>query len=283
MTINSYKTLAEAHTDGKTIFTPFRKLPAIATTAGVWFDLSLAPGTPKPNYYTGAELTATTLSGNNGIYHGQAVAPENKFLAELCVSTVAAALAPSTFWLCDYLLFYPLVDMDNTDVQELDNTVTLPRYATGDGVQAFLVATNPYIGGASYTINYTNSDGVAGRVSQTATCNTATTIATLVSGGSVGASRFAPFIPLQSGDKGIRSVQSVTFGAPNGGLAALVLCKPLANNYVREITAPNEKCYPINSAAPPVIQDGAYLNFLILPNGSFAGQIVTGHITTAWG
>lgn len=274
--------LVNSELNGSYQVSSFRKVPAIATTAGTWADLSMATGNPKPNYYVGAELTATVLNGNNGIYHGQGVSPSKKILKEILIQSPTAGAASATYMLLDYLLFYPLVDMDVTDPQEFDNTVTLPRYTNGQGVQAMLVATNPYIGGQSYTISYTNQDGVSGRTSVTSVSNTATNIATLVSGSSAVNDSQGPFIPLQSGDTGIRSVQSITFSGPNGGLAALVLVKPIATMYLIETTAPHERNYLIDMPSLPVIQDGAYLNFIILPSASIASGVITGLATFVW-
>jgi hypothetical protein len=43
--------------------------------------------------------------------------------------------------------------------QLFDNTITLPRYTDGVGVRAFVVATNPFVGGASFSVNYTDANG----------------------------------------------------------------------------------------------------------------------------
>ena len=120
-------------------------------------DFSMASGNPSPNFYSGTELTATTLDGNRGIYHG-ANTSLTKVLTDLQVITTSAGAVPITLQLCDYLLFYPQVDMDSTDVQPTDNTVTLPRYEDGKGVQMFVVAQYPYVGGVNFSVSYTNSD-----------------------------------------------------------------------------------------------------------------------------
>ena len=86
--------------------------------------------------------------------------------------------------MCDYLLFYPQVDMDSVDPQAMDNTVTLPRYESGDGVRMFVVAQYPYIGGVGFSITYTNQVGVTGRTTGNITMNTATTIASFIHGNS---------------------------------------------------------------------------------------------------
>lgn len=274
--------LVDSELNGAVQYSSFRKVPSIATTARTWADLSMATGNPKPNYYVGAELTATALNSNNGIYHGQAVSPQTKVLKEIMIQSPTAAAAPAAYMLLDYILFYPLIDMDVTDPQDLDNTTTLPRYSTGQGVQAMLVATNPYVGGATYTISYTNQAGVSGRTSIASVSNTTTNIATLISGSSAVANSVGPFIPLQAGDSGIRSVQSITFSSSNGGLAALVLVKPLANIYLRETTAPHERNYLFDIPSLPVIQDGAYLNFIVNPSASLAAGVITGAVTFVW-
>jgi hypothetical protein len=171
--------------------------------------------------------------------------------------------------------------MDSTDQQDMDNSVALPRYADGAGVQAFLVAQGTYVGGQTFSISYTNQAGVSGRTSQVVTSNTATAVGTLITSG-VTAGNFGPFIPLQSGDTGIRSVQSITFSSSNGGIASLVLCKPIAQTIVRELASPVEKEYSNDAAAYPRIVDGAYLNFIGLPNGSMSGVSIEGVAEFCW-
>lgn len=259
----------------------FRKVPALASTQGIWSDLSSSPGNPKPNYYVGAELTATALDGTYGMYHGGDVSPASKHLHKILIGSTSSGVAPAKFMLCDYLMFYPLVDMDSTDEQVLTNAITLPRYEDGLGVQAMLVATNPYIGGAYFHISYTNSDGTAGQVSNPMLSNTATYIGTLVQSGII-AGTTGPFIRLRQGDRGIRSVESITFYASNGGLAALVLVKPLAVISLQETTAFAEWDFLTMKGSLPKIYDGAYLNMLCCPNGSFAAAPIVGSMTVIW-
>lgn len=260
----------------------FRKVPAIASAAGIWGDLSMAPGNPRPNYYVGTELSATTLNGSYGLYHGGNVSPSTCHLHKILIGSVSAGLAPAQFILCDYLLFYPLVDMDSTDEQFLDNTVTLPRYTDGVGVQAFLVATNPFIGAAQFYINYTDTDNVS-KQSPLHTTNNSTFIgafqncANPTQAGGNGA-----FIKLEQGSRGIKRIDSVTFLSPNGGLGALVLVKPLATVNLNEITAFAEYDFLLMKPSLPRIYDGAYLNFICASGASYASAPVTGIITTVW-
>jgi len=276
---------------GQSWVSSFRKVPAIASTQGVWVDLSLAPGSPKPNYYVGGELVATQLFDREetspgiyngiGLWHGGPVYPKTKYLHTLLISATGAGVTPATFYVCDYLLFYPLIDMDATSDQVLTNTLTLPRYADGAGVRAFLVATNPFLGGAQFTMTYTNSAGVSGRQMPVVTSNSATFIGSLVHGGLTTRST-GPFLPLCGDDVGIRSVQSISFLSPNGGLAALVLCKPLAVSLTVETTACAEFDFLTMKPTLPRIYDGAYLNFLCCPNGTVAASPITGTMTAVW-
>jgi len=65
---------------------------------------------------------------------------------------------PLPLILCDYLLYYPSVDDSISDTQILDNTVTLPRYTDGKGVQVIAVTVAGRTGGQSFYFTYTNSE-----------------------------------------------------------------------------------------------------------------------------
>jgi hypothetical protein len=295
---NSVKQLIDdAYVIGKYCYSSFRKVSATATVAGFWADLSMTTGNPVPNYYVGAELTATIPEEwyKKSIWHGGAVGPEQKRLHKICMLGTAAAVAPAPFILCDYLMYYPLVDMDSTDDQILINygsvatdvlsptAAALPRYTSGEGVQAFLVATNPYVGGQYFYITYTNSDGTSGRKSKLTLTNTSGNIGTLVNSNTAGTDRYGTFIQLQQGDRGIRTVESITFLGSNGGLATLVLVKPVATMMTRETTAWAEFDFLTMKPSLPRIYDGAYLNFLVMPSATIAAIPIIGEITTIWG
>ena len=277
----------DAYTYGRNTYSTFRKVPSIASSANMWVDLSMSAGTPKPNFYVGTELTFTVPTDwyKNGIWHGGAVSPYHKYLHKICLLGSTSVLSPASYFLCDYLGYYPLIDMDNTNEQFFDNSITLPRYTTGAGVKAFLVATQPYTGGAFFQIKYTNSDGVSNRVSLLSITNTSTSIGQVVNSAvtATGNTSYnSPFIQLMKGDTGIQSIQSITFYSTNGGLASLVLCVPIANIMTRETTAWCEFDFIKDKPSMPRIYDGAYLNLMVLATGSVAGAATLGEITTIW-
>jgi hypothetical protein len=294
MANNLKEVVDSAYEMGKNQYSSFRKVSPIASGAGFWVDLSMATGNPKPNYYVGAELTSTPFAYREGIYHGGGVYPNTKYLHKMNILGTNAAVAPAPFILCDYLMYYPLIDMDSTDEQTLINygpltdttnpsAAYLNRYSSGSGVKAFLVATNPYVGGASFQIKYTNQNGDQNRISQICVTNNQTFIGTIVNSNTAGLNNYGAFIELQMGDTGIRSVQSITFLAANGGLASLVLCRPIATIMTRDTTAWSEFDFFKDKSTLPVIYDGAYLNLLTMPSATIAAIPILGEATFIWG
>jgi hypothetical protein len=100
-------------------------------------------------------------------------------------------------------------------------TAALTRYTSGEGVMAGIVIYT-IIGttATTVTISYTNSAGVSGR----------TSTATTIGGGFYRETGLLIPIPLQAGDTGIRSIESVTLAATTGtaGNFGVCLFKPLA-------------------------------------------------------
>lgn len=285
MGFRNVKAFVDAQTtEGSIVTTSFRKT-VIGGGAGSWIDLSQGGGNPSANFYATSPLEAARLLSYKGIWSGGDTGTKTKHLSNMLLYTASANLAASTFVLCDYLLYYPFIDMDSTEEQDFDNTTaSMLRYTDGNGVRAFLVAQGSYIGGGTYYITYTNERGETGRVSPLCISNSVTLAGTLISSGnnSTSLNQYGCFIPLQLGDNGIRSIQSIQFTVPNGGIAALVLCKPLATIMIRETNIPIEKNFLVDSPSLPRIYDGAYLNFLVHPSAAPATTIVQGLLDFVW-
>lgn len=281
--------VTDAQDAGQYLYASFRKQPTQTTGAGVWFDLSMSPGNPAPNYYIGSVGAFTPLkqSTDGGLRHGGNVNAlgKKKFLRKLMALTPTATAAPCRMVLLDYIGFYPFIDESVLDEQFLDNTNSPTRYADGRGVQLMAVTVAGHTGGQPFTVNYTNQDGVAGRITQTATMSTQFVNGTILNSQQAGAAYVnnGPFLPLQKGDTGVRSVQSVTIGGIGDvGLFALVLVKPLATFALYGIDAPTEMDYWQEAASMPEILDDAYLNLLALPNGTLSGAPFHGVIETTF-
>lgn len=283
--IQNVKALVDAELDGKERRYTWRKTPSQVTTANLWFDLSMSPGRPVPKYWFDAPpaiAKQVSYSADGGLEHGGGVSPSEKYLRLTTGIATAATALPLTMILCDYLLYYPSIDDSVLDEQVLDNTVTLPRYTDGEGVQAIAVSVAGRTGGARFYFTYTNSAGVSGRTSQTVYQNSAAALGTLQGNGRNTNVASSAFIGLQDGDSGIRSIDSVFMLDADVGLMTLILVKPLGTSVIREITAPAEKDYFLESGLVPRIYDDAYLSFLCLPQGTLAATALLGDIKCIW-
>lgn len=254
--------------------------------ANRWCDLTMGAGTPKYNAYIGSQLTATALqnAGNDGIYLGpNPPAGQKRYLHRWIAGTVGTSV-PATVLLADYVLHYPLIDGDDTAEQVMDNTVTLPRHTTGEGLRMMAVCTTPMTANAVMTVNYTNQAGVAGRISTSALAFN-TVVGALLSSGNTSASANAvsPFLPFDNGDTGVRSIESVTLTSASGGFFALVLVKPITNIVLRE-TRTYRETYPLLDASSlSSIENGAYLGMLLLTAANGTPVTFRGALDFVWG
>lgn len=277
--------LANAELDGYYKYSTWRKTPTQISTIGVWFDLSMSPGNPIPQYYAASPLAAIALaqSTDGGLFHGGAVSPKTKHVRNIMALCITAAPLPMPMMLLDYLLYYPFIDEGTTDAQTLTNAVTIPRYTDGAGVQIMAVSVAGRTGGQSFFVTYTNSSGVAGRTSQTVLQNSVSVNGSIVTSDRAVAGAAGPFIPLQTGDTGVRSIESVTMLGADVGLFTLALVKPLAQMSIRGIDAPVEMDFFKDCGGQcPVVKDDAYLNFICNPSGSLSGAPIHGDVKFVW-
>lgn len=276
--------MADAQDAGQYTYASFRKVPTQTTGAGVWFDLSMSPGNPAPNYFIGSPNVFVPMaqSTDGGLRHGGNVGTKKHLRKITALTTVTT---PISGLLLDYLGFYGFVDESVTDEQFMDNTVGLTRYADGKGVQLMPVVVAGHTGGQPFTVKYVNQDGVAGRVTKTAVMGTQVTNGTILHSQGSGTAYVnnGPFLTLQDGDTGVRSVQSVTIGGVGDvGLFALVLVKPLATFSLFGNDSATEVDYLVDTPTIPEIQNDAYLNLIVMPNGQIAGSTLLGTIETTW-
>lgn len=296
----NYSAMVAAFDAGKSWLSTFRKVPsASATTAGHWFDYSYAGGNPIPNYYAASPLTASVLESDKGIIVPRMSGTDTQWLHRFTVATVSAVATTAlpdnqSMYLMDYLLYYPFVDMDAAgEDQVMDNTLTLPRYDDGIGVQMMVVAQSPTVGGGRFTITYVDSDDVT-RVTESMFCAVAQPAGNIVST-SLATGGLMPFVPIAAGTRGVKSVTSVNFSVANGGLCAVVLVRPLDTIF------PMESCRRDTTALTSVgcavekeamrlrggmveIKDGAFLGILGQGSaGSLASAPIVGLIETVWG
>ncbi len=298
MGFQTVRAWADSEADGRSWLSFFRKVPpSTATIAGQWFDYSTASGVPVPNYYASAPLVAATLEGREGIY----IPEQNtaRYLKRTIVMSAAASVTGTTnqnqpLMLLDYLLYYPFIDLDAAgEEQVMDNTVTLPRYTDGVGVQAMIVAQAPTVGGGSLTLKYIDDQDVE-RTTSTIFCAAAQPSGALVTAVAAAAG-LSPFVPINAGVRGIKSIVGATVAVANGGLAAIVLVKPHEMSYAREecrrpTSSPTESYGDAAEiervrmrAGAPEIKAGAFLGWIGRGvAGSLASAPLVGMIESFW-
>jgi hypothetical protein len=289
LAIQSVKALVDAEEAGQTFLATWRKVPNAATGAACWFDTTLSSGNPLPFYYASSPLVGVPMgqSVNGGLPHNLPVAPlgYKTFLKNFTVSNTTN-LQTGPIILMDYQFYYPFIDMGATDEQFLDNTATLTRNTTGAGLKIIAVQMAGQIGTGNprFIVNYTNSDGVSGRVTPPAVCGNSTVVGALITTTNVATNGSnVPFLALQEGDTGVRSIESVTFQTADIGLIALVLVKPIENIMPKEIASPSERVPVMDYMDLPVIPDNAYLSLLVNVTTNANGMTLNGIIQTVWG
>ena len=283
---------------GRVHVTTFRKAVAsAATVANDFIDYTYFSGNPVANFYASTPMEAAYVESNRGINIPNI---SGQFLKSLTVMSAASSATGTTnqnqrLCLADYLLYYPFIDTDAVgEQQDTIATNALTRYTDGAGVMMMAVGQSASSAIGTFTVSYTNQDGVAGRTSQATFTKIISGGGTLVSSSSNAVTGSHPFVGLQAGDTGVRSVESVTFTAAGGGLMAIVLVKPLFHFYstqeCRRTTTGNLESYGAASQFesvihrnPVEIKQGAILGVIGLGNaGSLASSILTGTLETIW-
>jgi hypothetical protein len=159
---------------------------------------------------------------------------------------------------------------------------------TGAGVRMLYVLDNALSNGAGasmVSINYTNSAGTTGRALGGTIVNMASDVVSHVPHSGLAAGKYAPYLPLQAGDSGIRTVESFQFsGAQAAGAVNLLMVKPIASIPITTAYVAAERDLMNQLPSLPKIRDGACLMFLVFVGGIIAaGSQFQGYIDVAWG
>jgi len=284
----------EADTLGQFYVTSFRKaISATATTTSAWTDYSYFPGSPVANFYASSPLEAAYVDPSRGI-HVPSVTPATQWLRNLKLMS-AASSGTSTLngrqqiLLADLLMYYPFVDTDAVgEQQDMVQSVSLPRYTSGNVIAVGQSAASTT---GQFTFSYTNQDGTAGRTSQAHFTTAIAGGGQIVASSVASATSYHPYLSLQAGDSGVRSIESVTFTAGGGGLMALVIVRPILECFLtQEATRGTSDSFgacdefaSVIHHRPRQIKDGAVLNLFAAGHaGSLASSVLAGVLETTW-
>lgn len=237
-------------------------------------------------------VTSQTITGTaypNGIYHGGNVNPDVKNILNASVFSAAATTAPAVYMLVDVLATYAISSVTSTSVQNFTGQAAWPRYADGNGVQAFLVPSVVMGAGTpTFKLGYTNTASTSGRLTPTTPVlptSTASAIVGSVPYSGTGAGKVGPFLPLQTGDSGILSVQSIQLSATHtSGCLNLVIAKPLLTLPVTTVGVAAERDLVNQLPSMPRIYDGANLQWMMYAGAATpANSAIYGAMDFAWG
>jgi hypothetical protein len=176
----------------------------------------------------------------------------------------------------------------------IDNISVREVISQGQGGQVICVSQSASSAVGTFTMGYTNQDGVAGRTTQATFTKVVSGGGALVSSPTNAVAGSLPFVGLQAGDSAVRSIEWVNFSAAGGGLMALVIVQPLFHWYTTE-ECRRETAGGLNSFGsgtyfetvlmrqPVEIKNGAVLGNIGLGNaGSLASSTLVGTLQTIW-
>lgn len=292
MAIQSIDNLIDSVSAGRTLRYDWNKITGgSAYAAGRAYDFSMLNGSPVANAWAGTALnytpcTETTGNGTQvfGIPNGGNVSALIKHGLNMGANVTAATGVPGTLYLIDMQGYWPGISNNTTSPQALVGTPA-PRYTNGDGLRLYQVQTA--VAGATaqnLALSYTDQAGNAGNALGATVAMTASAIAGHISHSGTAANNYGPFLPLASGDSGVRNVASVTMSAANTGTFALVLAKPLAQITLGVTSLYHEKDLLNQIPSLPVIKDGACLTWIYVAGAATAASTTfSGHVEFVWG
>jgi len=166
----------------------------------------------------------------------------------------------------------------------LQSTTSTVSPSLNKGLQLMPVVVAAHSGTPVYFVQYTNQDGVPNRWTTQVIASTQVVNGTVMIPNATANLQSSPFLQLQTGDTGVRSMDGILFTTVDVGLISMALVYPTASFQLRTIDAPVEKVFFMDAGGSvPVIQDDAYLNLVCLPNGNLSGSVFHGMIQSVWG
>lgn len=164
-------------------------------------------------------------------------------------------------------------------------TVRMPRYADGEGVMPLLIEKLSASGATAHncTLTYTNQAGVDSRSTGAVACTPSAIVGHINITGTA-TNNVGPFFPLQSGDSGVRSIQTLQLSAASGsGQGVVVLVKPLVTLALGSVNVLAEKNLITGMPEMPRILSGACLGHLLYAGAAVATSTgFSGQLTSIW-
>jgi hypothetical protein len=270
---SSYDQIITALTGGKSQWLTYNK-SSITTVANAVYSLWGAGGQPAAGVF-GTALTGRTIdkTTTGAISYNNPTSPATMHAISMGGGSTVAL---GSLLLYDRLAEYPIngsVTSGTFSTQPALPARDANGATNGEGVLMF--AENDITGATSAAVNltvtYTNSGGTASR----------STGAQAIVAGAVGrVLRDQIWVPLQSGDTGVRTIQSYTLSATaTSTKISIVLARPLCWLPIMTANAFVERDLVLQMANLPRIYDGTAFGLLLMTNTTTSP--VMGHIKIA--
>lgn len=169
------------------------------------------------------------------------------------------------------------------------NTLTCrwPRYSTGAGVDIMLynLVAQATSGTSNVTLNYTNAAGTGSRQTPATVPAVLTTVPLMaIPYSGTAAGKYGPFIPRQSTDTGVQSIQSlVTSGNLSSGAWGVLAVKPLLTLPITTIGVASERDLVNQLPSMPRVYDGACLMWVVYTQAVIPNNTAYyGHLDFGW-
>jgi hypothetical protein len=296
--IRSHADVLAAHEAGRSHTQRFIKTgqSGVGAYDGRWQDWAFQAGQPAYDARIGTvnSFTPVVAVRNDAIYFPDIPVGMERKLHKLTMRPQASGVSQATmeFVLYDLVGYYPLIDGDSTDPQDMSNSLTLPRYTDGEGLR--LVMLNhvaPATQAGRMLLEYTNSANQDKTLDVLVPNNSINSVCSGVN--TVGTTSLTN-LNLPLGGTGIRRVNRVTYTVPPGGLHCLYVVKLLAqfthyHDFLMQgdpsgAKAALEVDFALkNGWRMPVIKDGAHLAFFFRVNGGGRSNTFFGDATFIWG
>lgn len=273
--------IVAARAGGKAVDTCFSKL-SYTTVANVWSSSFRAGGIPTTGTYTNIPTGAAHDRNSVGALSNAITDTAGSDKRYLLSFGFTASQQINVALLVDLLVCCGNILATTLSPQTVSSTA-LTRYTTGAGVCAIFDVTSA-IGTTASNINlssYTNQAGTAAQVSPAQAMTVSAIVQRLM------AATAGPFVPLASGDYGVRAVSTVTLSAAMTlGVMALNLYYPLmwVPGVAANIWASNNSTSQIDGLCelPVVSNVSGCLALYMLTNTTSTG-ILTGAFQTCSG
>ena len=297
-TNSTVRSIGQAVQLGKGYASSWTRVQGSNPAASNWTDLwPITGGFPTGGTYTGAAYTARQFDDitTGAIWHGGDVSPAVKNMVHMTMQNVTGEPIP-VLMVIDRVLAYEACSFNAAVNQAMTNGVAAQRYiGAGEPGLQVMVTAQTLLGAtvSAFTqLQYTDNEGntlqsmpttnIVNIIPSAAAQSTTIGARVISPAASGGTASIGAFMPLSTGDYGVRLIDNFTTSAANTGTFSLVLCHPLALIPMPRAGAGYSMDSVFGVATLPIIKDGACLD-LVAWSAVGNNSTLSGSFDFVWG